>query len=631
MSKSSSIKILDKITANQIAAGEVIEAPNSVVKELVENSIDAGSTRIEIRVEKGGLDLISVQDNGIGMSKEDLMLAFERHATSKISTTEDLNSITTLGFRGEALPSIASVARIKVTSKIETALTGWQLTITDGNIVSISEKGFNRGTTVEASELFYNTPARKKYLKNPLTEMAGITDIVSKLALAHPHISLTLLHNNRLVLKTPGTSKLIDAITSIWGTEINRNLVCLEYDEEHLQIFGYLGKINYHRPNRKGQIFFVNNRFVKSKLIAQGLEDGYRTLLPINRFPFAILLVAIEPGLIDVNIHPTKLEVKFLHPEEIKVKVAKAVSAVLESYPDPSPDDEGRLSRSDKVQATPTDFTIAKKQGPPAAKIMEEQVSFNDFNSYMHFFPTPANNLQNQQEKTEEEVQEAGLILERSLSDSGDFSYPSFMETAAAEQVLLYEELPMGLRPLGQLNKTYIVCEGTDGLYLIDQHAAHERIIYHKLSQLSHIQVSTQQLLFPIALELTPSEVDLTVEYIFKFKEFGFILEHFGGNTLVIREVPRDLPKGEEKDCFYQLLELFNNQGADNPLDFREKALILLACKTAIKAGEALSLAEINYLLTELLKVPNLATCPHGRPTIISFTHDFLAKKFFRS
>jgi DNA mismatch repair protein MutL len=617
MSITSRIKILDKVTANQIAAGEVIEAPNSVVKELAENSIDAGSTRIEIRVEKGGLALITVQDNGIGMSREDLMLAFERHATSKITTACDLTRLTTLGFRGEALPSIASVAHIKVISKTDAALTGWQLNLEDSNIVSNKEKGCNRGTTIEVAELFYNTPARKKYLKSPLTEMAGITDIVSKLALAHPHISFTLTSSDRQILKTPGTNKLIDAITSIWGAAMGSNLICIDGFTKQIRVTGYVGQINYHRPNRKGQLFFVNNRFVKSKLIAQGLEEGYRTLLPINRFPFGILIISVDPEEIDVNIHPAKLEVKFLNPEEIINGIAEIVSGALQNSLHRGAHGCKRLVNVDEHPTTPASMIHWDDKNSSSDRVKEEHN------------PTLPAVYQANQGKAE---QDAGSGWDDPWSGCQDLFNDSSIDTAIVPPKIIDDmNLPRGFRLLGQLTNTYIVCEGDDGLYLIDQHAAHERIIYHRLNEGQNNKISSQQLLFPITLELAPSEIDLVVAYILKFKEYGFILEHFGGNTLVIREVPQDLSKGEEKDCFYQLLELFNKESLANPMVFRDKAIILIACKTAIKAGETLSPAEINFLLTELLKIRNFATCPHGRPTLISFSHGFLAKKFIRA
>ncbi|MBS4026593.1 MAG: DNA mismatch repair endonuclease MutL [Clostridia bacterium] len=617
MNMTNRIKILDKVTANQIAAGEVIEAPNSVVKELVENSIDAGGTRIEIRVEKGGLDLITVHDNGIGMSKEDLMLAFERHATSKISAACDLAILTTLGFRGEALPSIASVACVKVISKTDAALIGWEVKLKDSNIVSIKEKGCNRGTTIEVAELFYNTPARKKYLKSPLTEMAGITDIVSKLALAHPHISFTLINNDKQILKTPGTNKLIDVITSIWGSEMSSNLICIDGAAKQIGVTGYVGKTNYHRPNRKGQLFFVNNRFVKSKLIAHGLDDGYHTLLPINRFPFGILIISIDPELIDVNIHPTKLEVKFLDSEEIQNAIAEIVSGAIQNSFNPGAHCCKQLVNFEDNPKIPDSIIRWYDKNSSADRVKEEHN------------PTFPAFYQANQEKAE---QDAGSGRNDTWSGCQDLFNDSLFDPATVPQKTLDDmNLPRIFRPLGQLTNTYIICEGDDGLYLIDQHAAHERIIYHRLNEGQNNKISSQQLLFPITLELAPSEIDLVVEHILKLKEYGFILEHFGGNTLVIREVPQDLPKGEEKDCFYQLLELFTKESLANPMVFRDKAIILIACKTAIKAGEVLSPAEINFLLTELLNIRNYATCPHGRPTIITFSNEFLAKKFIRA
>ncbi len=586
----SKIAILDKNTANQIAAGEVIENPSSVVKELVENSIDAGSTHIQIRVVNGGIDEIIVQDNGYGMTKEELALAFERHATSKISIAEDLYALKTLGFRGEALPSIASIAKVTATSKPETTLLGWQVTFLDGAMTSIQEHGCNNGTTVHVKELFYNTPARKKYLQGPLKEMSKVTDIVCKLALGYPEVSFSLINNGKQILKTPGSGRLGDVITALWGIDMVNNVmeICsdLTYSSDDYQISGYIGNLTYHRPNRNGQFFFVNNRYVKSSIISLALQDGYSTLLPISRFPFAIIMLSIKPNQLDVNIHPTKLEVKFSEPEQVKFIITQRIKNTIEQRMN-----RVKLPILNESPNTYYSLSSVPIKLPIVEEETKEQITFTEYT------PPPIS-----------------LKIERAPEE------PSIL--TPSPQI---DEL----RVIGQLFQTYIVCEGDDGLYLIDQHAAHERIIYNQL--LHHEgNYQSQQLLFPVTVDLLPSESDIVVDNILDFSSLGFVLEHFGGSTFVIREVPQDLPKGEEVNCFHELLAIFKEVGLENKLSFREKYLILMSCRKAIKAGKNLSSEEMEYILAKLQTIPSNYTCPHGRPTIISFKKEHIANKFIR-
>lgn len=603
-STKSKIKILDKLSINQIAAGEVIEAPHSVVKELVENAIDASSTQILIKVEKGGKETIIVEDNGCGMNKEDLLLAFERHATSKIIHSNDLMQLNTLGFRGEALPSISSVAEVKITTKTNDDLIGWEMSMADGNYIKINEKGCNTGTTVVVNNLFYNTPARKKYLKSTLVEMANITDIISKLALAHPKISFTLISNKRQVFKTPGTGNLLDVISCLWGVDMSNNLIKISDETNHID--GYMGKITYHRPNRKGQMFFVNKRYVKSNVISKGLEEAYHTLLPINRFPFGIIRLTIDPPELDVNIHPTKLEVKFNNPEKIEEHVKQTLYSCIDGY---NKNNTVKIIQKETKNNQKPKILSLNHHNDNKTNYTQSKLQFNHN-------PLPT---------TAKEKNLLNYFYDNTLDNSGHMPKPIY-DSYDQEK----EDWTTSLKPIGQFANTYIICEGDDGLYLIDQHAAHERIIYNNMMNNQENCYPSQQLLIPVTLSLTPSEADILIENIIEFRNLGFVLEHFGGSTFIVREVPQDLPLGEEEDCLYELLGLFEDNVKKNRLKYREEMMVLLSCKQAIKAGKTLTHAETSYLLAELQNTTNRSTCPHGRPTIFKFSKEFIANKFIR-
>ncbi|MFA5880615.1 MAG: DNA mismatch repair endonuclease MutL [Eubacteriales bacterium] len=586
------IILLDEHTANKIAAGEVIERPASVVKELIENSIDAGSTRIEVSITDGGLAEITVSDNGFGMDARDAVLALERHATSKISRASDLESIQTLGFRGEALPSIASVSKVNLKTKIKESLSGIELVIEGGKILKKSETGCPPGTAIRVSELFYNTPARQKHMKGPAAEAGHISDVVNKFAMGYPNISFQLTSSGRVVLKTSGSGRLLEVIANIYGPNTAKDMLPIDTQNEEAAVSGYLGKPFLTRSGSTHQTIYINGRYVRSRLITKAVENAYHGMLMIARHPVFVINIRTSPEEVDVNVHPAKTEVRLARTGALEEFITRAVKVVLTG---------NRLVPTGNIGS-------AKVANVPQESSKQEEWKI----------PYP-------------QVSPAGRVCEVPLGSEytppKEFAAEALPETPGIQVPVEFPDL----RPIGQIECTYIVAQGSDGMYLIDQHAAHERILYEKYMEKPDAFIASEQLLFPVTLDLTHREAQLLNDTIIVFTDLGFVIEHFGGESFILRGIPAGAGKDGGKEIFLDLLDYFSqNRYTISNKALREKFLITMACRNAIKANDKLGLPEMESLLAMLAQAEQPYTCPHGRPTMIHFSGYDLEKKFKR-
>lgn len=576
------IQILDEAVANKIAAGEVIERPAAVVKELLENAVDAGASQISIEIEESGSKLIKVTDNGCGMIKQDVVLALERHATSKIRSADDLFRIHTLGFRGEAMPSIAAVSLLEITTKTKDDLSGTYLKAVGGEIKEIKAAGCPDGTSVTVRDLFFNTPARLKYLRSGATEMGHIIDLVNRISLAYPDLSLRLTHNGRQVLFSSGSGSLEEVIFNVFGKQMAENMLPVNTASERITLTGYVGKPVNYKSNRSGMIFFVNGRYIKDRLISRAVEEAFKGYMLTRKYPVVVLNFTIEPETIDVNVHPTKTEIRFSEEKELYTLTYQTVSQAIK--------------RSSLIP----EIEIAEREKPEISLSEEKPPSFTR--------PKEA-------EAVREPVREYRQI-----------SFASPAEPEIKEESVKQREFPE-FKVIGQLFNTYIVLEAADRMYLLDQHAAHERILYEKFSQNKESKQEVQALLLPVNLELTLKENELWQKAGQKIMEYGFIIEPFGEKSYLIRGIPQGM---QEKDALAVIHDLLELDIAEWSKDKRQKALAVMACRTAIKAGDALTEQEMEELLEQLKKADNPYTCPHGRPTIIDFSQKDIEGYFKR-
>ncbi len=608
-----SIKILDSLTANQIAAGEVVEKPFSVVKELVENSIDARAERIVVNLEEGGLAAVSVSDDGYGMNREDLLLAFQRHATSKITHASDLSRIATLGFRGEALPSIASISRVIVTTRTRDVLKGNRAVVEGGKIVDVAPVGCPGGTTILVKDLFYNTPARRKAMKSPSTEGSLCGELVSRLALARPDLSFELKIKGRRVFYAPGSGHLLDSVTAVYGAQLAKQMLSVNFAEKGLILTGLTGKPSLSRSTRSHITLIINDRYVRCPVIATAVEEAYHSLLPQGRRPVTVLALRVEPEFLDVNIHPAKLEVRLLEEEQIAALVTRALLETLrakEIIP------EARAARP------------ALESG----KQDEEQVEL-DLRPQQHAGVPPfRDTVFRDKDKTEYETAGSGLSLEPANKGTVEHLPAKDRARAGGEfagRLNAENELPV-LKALAHLHPVYILASGQEGLYIVDQHAAHERILYEGyLAQRE--QKESQCLLLPVMLELDYRDAAVLADHVIWFTDAGFIIEHFGGHSFRLRGVPASFPAGEEKSIFLDLLDYFRERGQGlDRVEFHHRLAASMACRSAVKGGERLSIASMDALLESLAQTRNPYTCPHGRPTVIHMSYREMENRFKR-
>ena len=606
------IKILDKSIAQKIAAGEVVERPSSVVKELLENSVDAGSSFITVEIEEGGKKLIRVSDNGCGIYPEDLELAFVRHATSKIETEEDLFNINQLGFRGEALYSISAVSKTTMLSKIHDLELGKKITIHGGEVIYNNEVGCPNGTTVIIEDLFYNTPARKKFMKNNSAETSQIASIIQKIILARADISIKLIVNGSLIYQSSGDGNLINAIHSIYGTKISNNIY--EFCEvfENIRVFGALGNKDIFRNSRINQTLFVNLRYVKDKEIIQSIESAYGSLLMKGRFPFFVVFIEIDTKDVDVNVHPQKLFVKFSNIDRIKNAVFEAVKIF-----------------TNKIGAVP-DYLLNTKNANVKLEPKRKAYSFEkkDNNGLIKLTDTNNTDIKNVK-KTFEYQAPKTYDYKNEIERKKKLTEPLVMKQSPInlniQQKDYLDEFSDSIN-IGVAFNSYIIIQHQTDLYFIDQHAAHERLLYEKLyKQYKENLIVSQLLLIPQRLDLTYEEKILLDDYMQYFIKLGFKFSENNDNSIMLREVPLLLGQPKFDGFFFEFFDLISTN--DNSKDSMIEKIITISCKRAVKAGDTLSQGEISYLIKAIIKEDIPLTCPHGRPFVMKITKKQIDKK----
>ncbi|MFO1445992.1 DNA mismatch repair endonuclease MutL [Bacillus sp. Bva_UNVM-123] len=615
---------LDDALSNKIAAGEVVERPASVVKELVENSIDAGSTIIDIEVEEAGLTKIRIVDNGEGIDEDDVLTAFQRHATSKIKDETDLFRIRTLGFRGEALPSIASVSKIEL--KTSTGEIGTRIVVEGGKVESLEKDTARRGTDLTVSDLFYNTPARLKYMKTIHTELGNISDVVNRLALAHPEVSIRLIHNERKLLHTNGNGDVRQVLAAIYGMNIVKKMIPIEAKSLDFQLFGFAALPEVTRASRNYISTMINGRFIKNYALAKAIQEGYHTLLPIGRYPIVLLNIEMDPLLVDVNVHPAKMEVRLSKESELNVLVTETLKRVFKAQ---------QLIPTENLQPKPVqqkpvqtylelDHVIEKGDSQKAStKWSDSLPAFT--NSTFSFAETKNPSLQDEAEKINEQIQEESMKFPQKEEQSYHIEHV-LEETAHFEQC----RVPP-LYPIGQMHGTYIFAQNEKGLYIIDQHAAQERIKYEYFKEkVSYIESELQEMLIPLTFEYSTDDYIKIEEYKNELEKVGVFLEPFGHNSYIIRSHPQWLPKGEEQEIIEDMIEQLLSMKRVDIRKLREEAAIMMSCKASIKANRHLRNDEIQALLDELRQTSDPFTCPHGRPIIIHYSAYDMEKMFKR-
>ena len=647
------INLLDENTSNKIAAGEVVERPSSVVKELVENSIDANSKNITIEIEDGGCSFIKIIDDGDGIHKDDIKKAFLPHATSKIQCAEDIFSINTLGFRGEALASIASVSKVNLKTKPHDNSFGKEIIIEGGEILEEKDCGVNSGTTIEVKDLFFNIPARKKFLKSFTREGSIITDIINRISIVNPDISFKLFNNGKKVLHTFGSGKIKDVLRVVYGKKISDNLVYFEGTREDISISGYIGKEEIARGSRNNQSIYVNGRYIKNKTLVAAVENAFKSFSTVNKFPFFVLFIDVYPEFVDVNIHPTKAEIKFKDDRMMFKIVFDSVHKYLkEAIFDDFKLPEEEINLTKESQAKNLELNL---------KFEEDEVKFNSFEKNDKIlkessidYSAQIKKEQDELLKLKEKLNNTDFLIHDNKNDImdniNDLSYSSVNNNKEdINSDVLYskedEDLNISnketieervakfppLRIIGQFNKTYIIAEFNETLYLIDQHAAHEKILFEKyIKSISEGSIIIQQLLVPTLIELSTEDFVFYIENQKIFKDAGFTVEEFGGNTISLKEVPYFLGKLDPKDLFLSIIDDLKKMGDGKTIDIKYNKIATMACKKAVKGNDTLTEREMIKLIEDLRFIEDPFHCPHGRPTIIKFTNNDLEKRFRR-
>ena len=649
------INLLDENTSNKIAAGEVVERPSSVVKELIENSIDANARNITIEIEEGGEKLIKIIDDGDGIQPEDIKKAFLPHATSKIKNSSDIFSINTLGFRGEALPSIAAVSKVSLKSKIQEEDFGREIIIEGGEILSFNECGINKGTSIEVKDLFFNVPARKKFLKTSSREASLISDIVSRIALANPSISFKLFNNGKKILNTYGNSNLLDVTRTIYGKNIGENIIYFEHSEDTLTLYGYIGKEVIARGSRNNQSIFVNGRYIKNRTLVVAVENAFKSFSTVNKFPFFILFIEVYPENIDVNIHPSKAEIKFKDERLIFKKVFDTVHEALrneifkefevkkdentnfkkDEFKEISFDIKDDYEKKERTKVTlPVDLNYERTYSKDYENIYEKEYSNSSSSKYLEETKTNNNvNYNNIDSKESNTLNENFTLRENFYKDNVLDEKTSKIPKEYLSNTKDNERIPKfpPLRIIGQFNKTYILGEYDEVLYIIDQHAAHEKILFEKyFKNIEEGSIIIQPLLVPEIIDLTLDDFSYYEENKEIFKNAGFTLEEFGGNSLALKEVPYFLGKLDAKGLFLSILDNIKELGSGKTPEVKYNKIATMACKAAVKGHDLLSEQEMIKLVEDLRYINDPFHCPHGRPTIIKFTNYDLEKKFRR-
>ncbi|MFB5281528.1 DNA mismatch repair endonuclease MutL [Peribacillus sp. Hz7] len=623
---------LDEALSNKIAAGEVVERPASVVKELLENAIDANSTIVEIEVKEAGLESIRLIDNGDGILPEDVENAFKRHATSKIKDENDLFRIRTLGFRGEAMPSIASVSQFTLKTSTGDGA-GTKIVLEGGVVKQLEATSSRKGTDITVSELFFNTPARLKYMKTVHTELGNITDVVNRLALAHPEVSIRLSHNEKKILHTNGNGDVRQVLAAIYGMNIAKKMIPIEAKTLDYKVTGYIALPEITRASRNYISTMINGRFIKNYGLVKAILEGYHTLLPIGRFPIALLSVEMDPILVDVNVHPSKMEVRLSKEQELFTVVSETIKAAFTSLSliprgftpqvKQQPKSEQTILDLDHIVETKHPVPVMEAKPEPALikdlLAKKEAPSMNmNFEPIQTFVPAF--------ERTEpQEVRESTLDMSESIEEI-------LIETGE-EPAYVQSEQPRvpPMYPIGQMHGTYIFAQNDKGLYIIDQHAAQERIKYEYFKEkVGRVEKELQEMLVPITLEFSTDEYIRINEYKHELEQVGVFLEEFGHNAFIVRSHPQWFPKGIEQEILEEMIEQLLHMKKVDIKKLREEAAILMSCKASIKANRHLRNDEIQALLDELRHTTDPFTCPHGRPIIIHYSSYDMEKMFKR-
>ena len=696
------IVVLDEQTIDKIAAGEVIERPSSIVKELVENAIDAGATAVTVEIKEGGISFIRITDNGSGIEAEQIPTAFLRHATSKIRTAEDLLDVTSLGFRGEALSSIAAVCQVELISKTPESLTGSRYLIEGGKEKGMEEIGAPSGTTFLVRNIFYNTPARKKFLKTPQTETGYISELMERMALSHPEVSFKFIAGSQVKLHTSGNHRLKDIIYNIYGRDITNNLLEVEKTFENgMKITGFIGKPVISRGNRNFENYFVNGRYIKSKIISKAIEDAYQSFMMKHKYPFTVLHFQIDTEMLDINVHPTKMELRFAENEKLYQDVYQTILNTLshkemivqvsvgkeekEMRPQekkenlPEPFEKSRLSSMQPVSA-PVSASQEGKTQPAREKLsllahqtsapVKKQLSEEDSRAIREI--TSSYTALSWQPPKKERPAATSEVLENSMTDAPSMDknlmqessnsivseepqseklpvtapdsltgrYSLEMEQLANSSVkesdffsekLLDRQNVKEHRIIGQLFDTYWLIEFRDNLFIIDQHAAHEKVLYEKTMKAMDKREYTSQILNPpVILTLSIQEAETLQKHMPYFHEIGFEIEEFGGKEYALRAVPDNLFGIAKDDLFIEMLDALDSQPASASVDIIKDRVATMSCKAAVKGNHKLSVSEVHALIDELMTLENPYHCPHGRPTIISMSKYEIEKKFKR-
>ena len=645
------IELLTQETIDKIAAGEVVERPASVVKELVENALDAGATAITVEIKEGGISFIRITDNGCGIDKNQVKLAFMRHSTSKIRTAEDLMNVSSLGFRGEALSSISAVARVELITKTYDDLTGTRYVIEGSNEIAFEEVGAPEGTTFLIKDLFYNVPARRKFLKTPQTEGSYISDIVEKLALSHPDVSFKFINGNQTKLHTSGNGNRKDLIYHIYGREIAASLLEVDYSGDIFSVSGFIGKPVITRGNRNYENFFVNGRYIKSALLSKSVEEGYKGFLMQHQYPFVVLYFKFKANTLDVNVHPTKMELRIDNNQEVYREVCDLVYGklshrdlipnvpvkeedrpknIVREYKEPIPEpfENRRLNDIRAMVSKDSPYEVRYPERRPVPQFIVDRTK-NPESTGASVAKTVAESVDSEEISKKLQVEEEVIGFEikkdsklvEGVQQTLEELSPAFMSKEARKKHKI----------IGQLFKTYWLIEYEDNLFIIDQHAAHEKVLYERtMSKLKEKEFTSQVISPPIIMSLDAREVEMLEKYRSQIERLGYEVEHFGGKEYMISAIPDNLFKVDMKDLFIEMLDDFSNlTGRETPELILEK-VASMSCKAAVKGNDELSYAEMDALIEELLTLDNPYNCPHGRPTIISMSRYEIEKKFKR-
>lgn len=640
------IQVLDQATINKIAAGEVIERPASVVKELLENAIDAGATAVTVEIKDGGISLIRITDNGCGIAAEDVPVAFLRHSTSKIRSVEDLLTVSSLGFRGEALSSIAAVAQVELLTKPREDFCGTRYRIEGGKELSIEEAGVPEGTTFLVRNLFFNTPARKKFLKSAMTEAAYVSDIVERIALSHPEVSIRYIQNGQSRVHTSGNTNLKDIIYNIYGKEITQNLLAVDASNDTVRLTGFAGKPIIARGNRNLEHYYINGRYIKSSLIAKAIEEAYKPFMMQHKYPFCVLMIETDSELLDVNVHPTKMELRFRNQEDLYQIILSGVTAAL------------------KKSVLIPEVTLEEKKGADTGSSVFGMNGAGKGQPEKNFLDTvmPESALKNEgvpaqaQGMADSQRSKETRGAEPFESRRKEETAPVYTERVKEEQISLFDpdiranfsdaswkqpadagldsekgEKPPYFRIIGQAFGTYWIIEQEDRLYLIDQHAAHEKVLYERtMKSLETKQFTSQQIYPPAILHLNQHDALTLERYLDYFIRLGFEIEEFGGTDYAVRSVPANLFSIDPPALFTDCLDCLGDADLPTKPEMIMERVASMSCKAAVKGNTTLSCEEAKALIGELLLLDNPFHCPHGRPTVIEMTKYELEKRFKR-